>query len=318
MPDPRLYFQAIGSAALISMIIVLAIGSRRASISWWNTACVLGISFGLASGCYALALRPVWPPASALDRLLVVVVPAALLIEWIAGFQSVPVAATRLLRIILAIAAPRILLHGSVYLSGADAWTFGQAAATIAVCGLLLAGVWGLLLLLSDRSGGVSIPFALCLAIQSSGMTVMMAGYINGGAAAYLFAATLVGATLGLWLITRRRDTSDNETDCANFNSPTILGIGTVSLFGLLFIGLFFGRISTATALTILLAPLLCWATEVPPLKNHNRWIAGTLRLALVATPLVVVLIMAKYEFEREMSPLLGNSAVPASFSDFF
>ena len=114
-----------------------------------------------------------------------------------------------------------------------------QAGTALAVCAALLVALWGLLSWLAERSPGVSIPFALHLATQSAGLTVMMAGYIKGGAAAIPLVATLMTATIGARLITNRFGSP------AKFDAPAILGIGVVGLFGLLFVGRFFGRLST-------------------------------------------------------------------------
>jgi hypothetical protein len=127
----------------------------------------------------------------------------------------------------------------------------------------------------------------------------MMAGYIKGGAAAFPLAATLVATTIGARLIAKRSGV------------PASIGIGVVGLFGLLFIGRFFGRLSTGSALAMLLAPLLCWATEAPLLRHRKPWLVGSLRLALVAIPLLVVLAAAKRDFDRDMAPLLGKAQAP-------
>src|SRR5438270_569729 len=55
------------------------------------------------------------------------------------------------------------------------------------------------------------------------------------------------------------------------------LGIGVIGLFGLLFVGRFFGGLSTARALAVFFAPLLCWVSEIPQLRGRKPWlIAGT------------------------------------------
>ncbi|HVW38082.1 MAG TPA: hypothetical protein VHB99_12280, partial [Pirellulales bacterium] len=59
------------------------------------------------------------------------------------------------------------------------------------------------------------------------------------------------------------------------------------------------------------LAPLLCCATESPPLRHRPRWLKGAVRLALAAIPLAIVLAFAKLEFDREMRPLLGVDRPP-------
>lgn len=308
MPEPLLYLKAMGAATIVSAMVVLAIvGVRRcASTAWLNSACVLGIGLGLVVGYHMLSLRTAWPPVNGLDRFLTIVVPAVLGIELIAGFQCVPRWVAWFLRLSLAAMIPRILLHGSVYLSGsANVWTLRQIVTGLVLSGVLLASLWALLSWLSQRSPGVSIPLTLCLTIQCAGLTVMMTGYIKGGAAAFPFAATLAATTIGARLITKR---SCAPTDVV---APAILGIGVVGLFGLLFIGRFFGRLSTACALVMLLAPLLCWITETPRLRHRKPWLVGSLRLILVAIPLVVVLVVAKRHFDRDMAPLLGK--IPAS-----
>ncbi len=308
MPEPLLYLKAMGAAALVSALFVLALaGVRRpASAAWLNSACVLGMGLGLAVGCCVLPLRWAWPPANGLDRFLTIAVPAALGIELIAGFQCVPRWAAWFLRMSLATTIPGILLHGSVYLNGSgNDWPLWRVVTALMLSGALLAGVWVLLSWLSRRSPGVSIPLALCLTTQCAGLTVMMAGYIKGGAAAFLLVATLLATTIAVGLIAKRAG-SPSIVD-----APAILGIGVIGLFSLLFIGLFFGRLSTGGALVLLLAPLLCWATETPLLRHRKPWIVGSLRLVLVAIPLVVVLAVAKRDFDRDMAPLLGKG--PAS-----
>ena len=308
MPDPLLSLKAMGAAAIVSAMIVLAMvrARRHASMTWLNLSCVVAIGLGLVVGYGVLSLRLAWPPVNGLDRFLTITVPLALGIELIAGFQNVPRWVAWLLRMSLAATIPRILLHGSVYLSGsADGWTRWQTGAALVVCGALLAGVWSLLSWLSRRSPGISIPMAICLPILCAGLTVMMAGYIKGGVAAFPLVATLVATTIGARLMTKR------SIALANFSAPAIVGVGVVGLFGLLFLGRFFGRLSTGYALAMLLAPLLCWVTEIPRLRHRQPWLLGSLRLVLVAIPLLVVLAAAKRNFDRDMAPLLGK--IPAS-----
>lgn len=298
MPEPQLYLQAMGAAAFASAMFVLAMAWVRRSIdaTWLNSASVLGIGLGLVVGYYVLSFRLIWPPMNGLDRFLTIALPAVLTVELISGLHRVPRRIAWSLRLILSAGMPRILLHDSVYLSN---WTLWQAVIALAVCGALLVGLWSLLSCLSKRCPGVSIPLALCLTIQCVGLTVMMAGYIKGGAAAFPLAATLLGTVLGAKLVEKLLGVP------VNFGTPAILGIGVVGLFSLLAIGWFFGRLTTSSALAMLLAPLLCWVTETPLLKHRKPWLVGSIRLALVAIPLVVVLSLAKCDFDRNMAPLL-------------
>ncbi len=319
MPEPLLYLQAMGAAAIVSATIVLAmvvalakcVALRRKAhalgelgdTTWLSFSCVVGIGVGLVVGYGMLSLRLVWPPEKGLDRFLTISVPLVLGIELIAGFQKVPRWVAWLFRMSLAATMPRLLLHGSVYLSGTtEGWPPWQAATALVVSGALLACVWSLLSWLSERSPGNSIPLALCLPILCAGLTVMMAGYIKGGVAAFPLVATLAATTIVARLITTR------SVAQANFRATAIIGVGVVSMFGLLFVGHFFGRLSTSHALAMLLSPLLCWVTELPRLRHQKSWLLGSLRLVLVAIPLLFVLAAAKRDFDRKMAPLLGES----------
>jgi hypothetical protein len=299
MPDPRLYLLAMAASVIASLLFVLATAAltRPANATGLNIASISGIGFGLAVGYKILALNLVWPPTNGLDRLLLLIVPITIGIELLAGFPYIPQWIAWLMRICLAAAAPRILLHGSVYLIGQgsdrDVW---QSSAQLVLCSLFLIGTWRLMALLSVRLPGISIPVALAMTTQCAGLTIMMAGYIKGGAATIPLAAVLVGTTVGTYLM--RKATNLRGT----------IGIGVVGLFGVLFIGRFFGRLSTLCALTLLLAPLLLWTLEIPLFRHRKPWIVGVSRLLLVAIPLAVVLILAKQDFDLKMGPLLSQS----------
>ena len=294
------------TTAIVSAVAILAMASLRqsAGMTWLNSFSVVGIGVGLSVGYRVLALQLAWPPVSSLDRFLTLVIPAAAAIELVAGFDSVAKWFAWFLRVILAAATPRILLHDSVYLSDSDfTWSLWEASATLTCCGVLIAALWSLLAWLHSRSPGVSIPLALSLTVQCAGITVMLAGYIKGGAAAFPLAATLTTTTGVVWLFKKR---SGNPTEICEFG---IIGIGVVGLSSLLIIGRFFGGLSTYSALTIQLAPLLCWATEIPYLRHRNRWIVDLIRLLLVAIPLLWILAEAKSHFDRDMAPLLTRAA---------
>jgi hypothetical protein len=135
----------------------------------------------------------------------------------------------------------------------------------------------------------------------------MLAGYIKGGAAAIPFVATLLAVTIALRVVTKTATSRVKIEKPDHYLAAGIVGIGVVSLFGLLFVGHFFGDISQTPAITMLFAPLLCWVTEIPPLRNRRPWFVASCRLALVAIPLIIIIIAAKRDFDREMSPLLEN-----------
>ena len=297
MPDPILFMKAMAAAAGVSAAVALAIVfSRRPSgVARINAAAVMAIGFGLLAGYWVLNLLPNWPPAVALDRFFIVVLPAALGIELIAGFPRVPRAAAWLLRIILAGATPWVLLHGSKYLADSVGETsIGQALKYMALGGGLLIVVWGLLTWLSLRSPGVSPPVVLSETSLFGGVSVMLSGYTSGGEAALPLAASLAAVAGVLWLFSRSEASAGS------------LGIGVVGLFGVLFLGQFFGELSTGRALAVFLAPLVCWLTELPWLRNLKPWKIGAIRIALVAIPLLIVVALAKRDFDRNMEANSG------------
>lgn len=296
MPDPVLYLEAMSAALGVSAIIALALGWTRspATATRLNVACTLGLNVGLIVGYLVLRMRPAWPPTNGLGRCLLIILPAVCSLELLANLSTIPRRAVWLLRGMLSLAIGRVLLHNSVYLSGQNSeWTAGQAGIVLCVCGVLLAAEWSLLVKLSQRSPGTSLPLALAMSIQCGGIAVMLAGYVSGGAAAIPIAAAIAGCALVAGLM--RTST----------NLEGVVGIGTVSLFSLLFVARFFGKVSTEAALAMMLAPLLCWGGELPWLKHRNRWVVGGIRLMLVFIPLLVVLMMAKLKFNRETLPLL-------------
>jgi len=308
MPDSTVYMEAMGAAVIVSTVWLLAMSavrtlSNRPSL---RLSCLGALAGGLVVGYGMLPLNLAWPPRNGLERLLTLVIPAALLVELVAGCQRVPTAIAWLLRLSLCLSLPRILLHDSVYLSGSDrVWDVWQASGVLTICGLMVWGMWISLACLSDRSPGVSVPLALPMATVCSGVTVMLAGYVKGGAAAFPMAAVLLATTLAAACVSKRAGQTHNP------GLAPIIAIGVVGLFGLVFIGRFFGEVSTGRALGLLLAPHLCWTTECLGLRYQKPWLVGPLRLLLVAIPLIAVLVLAKRDFDREMAPLLANLRQP-------
>ena len=300
MPDPLLYLQATLATAIVSAVIVLAMAGwwRRGSPVWLNGVSVWAVVIGLTVGYGMLGFRAVWPPVTGLNRLLLIVVPITLGFEWISGWTERPVWIFPIVRTGLALAIPRILLHDSVYLNGTDhPWSMGMVTTILCFSGLLLAGVGALIRSLSRRSGGFAIPMALGLTTLCAGLVLMMSGYLKGGTAALPLAATVIstsvsGAVIAKWM-------KGPEASCS------AAAIGIVGLFGLLFIGRFFGRLSSVCAIILFLVPLLCWVTELPQLRHRNPRLLEIVRLLLVAIPLSTVLVLAKRDFDRNMGLLL-------------
>jgi hypothetical protein len=303
MPDPVLFIKAMAASAAVSAAVALALiaWSKPAGAARVNTAAILAITLGLLVGYRVLGLLPGWPPTVALDRFFIVVLPSALGIELVAGFQHIPKWAAWLLRITLAGATPQILLHGSTYLTDpAGETNIGQSFAYMGLGGGLLAVVWGLMAWLSRRSPGISLPLVISETALLSGVGVMLSGYTSGGEAALPLAASLAAVAGVLWLFSK-------PEACVG-----TVGIGVVGLFGVLVLGRFFGELSTGRALAVFVAPLLCWLTELPWLRKRKPWKIGVMRIALAAIPLLIVVALAKRDFDRNMEANSGYAATPA------
>ena len=299
MPDLFLYLSALALATGGGAVAALAVAGPRppASAARTKAACVLAVGAGLALGGSVLRLPISWPPASGLGRLLVLVLPVALGIELLSAYAAVPRWLAWCGRLALAMSSGPMLLHASVYVAGdKPQWSAMQAASVHVLSGGLLTCVWAPLTWLSRRAGDVAIPLALAQTALCGGLAMMLSGYVSGGAAGLLVAGALTGCVVASGM---------RKFPSGSFEGA--IGVGIVALFGLLFIGHFFGRLSTGRTLAIFLAPLLGWITELPALRRQPVWRVCVLRLVLVAIPLIAVLVLAKRDFDRDLLPLLAR-----------
>ena len=311
MPEPILYLKAFLAVVVASAIVLLALRLvvRDATDCVAAAAGVAAISVGLMAGYDVLLFSWTWSPVNALNRFLMIVLPATLIVELLTAVLHTGVHSRYVmivLRVTLYACAGRILLHDSVYLSGVDsdsgdAWTMTRTVATL--CGGFggLIVVWSLLSRLSRRSASCSITLSLAMAVVCTGLATMMAGYIKGGVAAIPLAAALVGVALVSPFLTTGLD------DPGKPYLQGAIGIGVVGLFSLLCIGHYFGQLRGLHAAVIFLTPLLCWMSEIPGPASAPPLQKLTLRLIAVTIPLAAVLFVARQDFDRKMAPLLAG-----------
>src|SRR5205814_2274626 len=79
----------------------------------------LGAGVGFLLGVFVLGLWPKWPPKEDADRFLLVLLPAAVLVELVAAVPLLPRWVAWLGRLTVAGFAAPVLLHGSIYLTDA-------------------------------------------------------------------------------------------------------------------------------------------------------------------------------------------------------
>ncbi|MES1213135.1 MAG: hypothetical protein ABUL64_00975 [Singulisphaera sp.] len=253
----------------------------------------LGIGVVLVGGLAghaALGLWPRWPPAGALDRFLILGLAAAVCLE---------LAVTRLknrpgLRIALEVVGALLLcewlLHRSVYLQN----SLSEQAILLGTSAVVLVLVHETSIRLAARAEPGSLPLAIAATLAASGALIMMAGYLKGGAAALPWAAAIVGTVLGV-SVTRSR-----------IDLQGVAGLGIFILFSLLFIGLYFGRLTMVLTLVLMFAPLSGWIIEHRAFASWSGWRKELLRFSLVVATLLAILTIGKGKFDREMRPLLG------------
>ncbi|WP_372717208.1 hypothetical protein [Novipirellula sp.] len=307
MPEPLLYVKSFAVALITSAVWVLVITRlRREQTTNLNRISTPAIGVGMAIGLMVMKVQWAWPLASALDRFLTIILPAVICIQWIAAARCTPLWLTWLMRLCLVAALPRILLHQSVYLIDSDETPLWQSYLTMVICSGVLAVVWYSLCRLSKRSvESVSIPISLCVSLQSAGVCVMLAGYLKGGAVTIPITAAVIGTAISASVMMRNR----GEAKLA-FHSDALIGIAVVSLFSVLFFGHFFGRITMTSALAMMIAPTLCWVTELRGVQPASPWRAAVFRITTVTLLLLVVLVQAKRNFDRSFAPLLKNQEI--------
>lgn len=344
MPDPFELVKAAIASTVASVLIIIGcrvvMGKRAKLLS--DVCCVMALGGGLWAGYYALEFAWTWLPANALNRFLTIILPVSLIVELLAAIAAainnslrkshderkttfgarychyaglLSQSASRILmiaRFLLFAFAGRILLHESVYLNEAsdDGWSTEKQSAILLVAVIVLLSAWFALTQLSRRAPPINIVFSLSLAICSAGCSTMMAGYIKGGTAALPLAAALLGAALASPLLMNSGQAGGTQSGSSLVLSGTI-GVGLIGLFGLLWIGRFFGQLTNADATVMFFAPMLCWIGELPVFSAKTAKQKKIICLFAVAIPLAVVLWIAKSEFDRKMAPLLADVFVP-------
>lgn len=292
MPDPVVYLLAV-SASLAAGVICGLVANRclaRSRSSYSRIVSLFGIGLSVFLGYLLLRFQFAWPPAKALDRFLVVILPATFIVEIAAGNPRVHPELVRFLRLVLMATTARILVHDSVYVhSDGNEWSALQLAFLLIVSSVLLAAVWMSMLSLLQCTSDISVPITLAMTILAAGLVVMLAGYLKGGAASFPIASALFGVAV----------VCRNRADVQG-----MIGIGVMSLFSVLFIGRFFGGVTTTTAVVVFVSPLMCWIVELPGFRPRKPWQVVALRLGLVAIPLLIVLAIAKRDFDRGLGPL--------------
>jgi hypothetical protein len=312
MPDPIELLKAMGMAAATAAAMLGIFGWpwRKGRLTWVDAGWALGVPAGFFLGCWAIGIRPHWPPREDLDRLLALLIPAALAVELIAAIPKVPRWLIWPLRLVIVAGGARVLLHGSGYITdlagpATSEWSPAQTWMIFSGLAAIEAAVWVCLDLLARRAPGSSVPLSLAIVIAGSAVTVMLSGYSTGGQVGLPLTAALVGSTIAVALLPR------------SVPKTAQLGVPIVGLFSLLVIGRFFGQLTTAHAILLVLAPLMGWVPELIYPRRLPSWARGLMRLVLVGSLVAAVLVHAQRKFDHDFQSPSGSGSKEPSFEDY-
>jgi hypothetical protein len=298
MPDVKALLEAVLAAGGLAAAVLLAFAwpwkAPKPMLVAAGGAIAIGAAFFV--GCLDLGLSPHWPPREAADRLIFIVLPAAVLAEIVAALLSQRRWLACIPRALVAVPSGWILLQGSVYLansasvSTSDSWSPGEKWLYLGgmAAGLLFA--WLSLGRLAARSPSRAIPLSLAMTAGAAGITIMLSGYATGGQLGVPLSAALAAAAFASFAVAKPLEWRG------------AIGVGVVMLFGLLVLGRFFGDLTTLHATLLFIAPLLAlgWAAEAPVIKKLRAWQRAAIQLLLVAILLSIVVFRAQRKFAAD------------------
>jgi hypothetical protein len=313
MPDPLQILEAIALAGALAALVLVP-------FKWWRSPRrapadvgeVVGIGAGFALGCGWLAVRLHWPPREDVDRLLLILLPAASAVEIVIAFVGRRAWIGWLLRFVIGAAAAPILLYGSIYLAdaagpGTREWAPAYAMVILLALAAALAANWGFLALLVQRASSRSVAIAVAIACTGAAVTIMLSGYATGGQIGLPLAAALAGVTVASLRLT------------GGATSDGALSVGIVGLFGLVVMGFYFGALRFGLACLLFFAPLLAWLSELPYISRLNRKLLAFGRIVLIGAAVGAAVAIAARDFARESSQGTPSPGEPSiqDYMDF-
>src|ERR1700730_9235772 len=113
MPDPLQILTAMALAFALAAIALFASSWlwSKPGLRFRAVGEVIAIGIRFAAGCWWLGARPHWPPREDLDRLLLIVLPAAGAVEIFAALLGPRPCVRQPLRLVVAAAAAPVVLY---------------------------------------------------------------------------------------------------------------------------------------------------------------------------------------------------------------
>ena len=351
MPDPISYLKAAIAAVVASAVIVLAfrLVMRKSVQSIAAVIGVLAVGVGAVTGYGVLQFSWTWPPANGLNRFLMIVLPATVIVELLAavsgrawlpsrdqqlgrslafpsgdadrerpGVRILMNSATKRVgslfafgfRLALYASVGRILLHDSVYLG--DVGSGNPDAWTFAQTVTRFGNSFVVLIAVWSLLCRLSERSAVASINLSFAVTILCTGLVTmmaGYIKGGAAAIPLAAALAGTTLASPLLAKGSGGSDKGSIQGT--IGIGVIGLFSLLCIGHYFGQLTGLRAIVLFLTPLLCWVSELPKLRSRSPWQKSGVRLIAVTIVLAAVLFVAKQDFDRKMAQLLVSVSSP-------
>ena len=300
MPDPITILWAMAAAGAVTAL-VLVIWSRLRNSAAAAVGWPLAVGLGFVAGAAMLGFRPRGVLATDQERFVLVVVPLAVAVEsWIA-ITPRSVVQMALARGMAAMSCGPLLLLGSVYLTGGGGgWSPAERVFFLFGLGIVILVPWLALASLQQRRPDSTILLTMAATSLAAGVTTMLSGYASAGQLALPLAATLAVAA-GVVLL------------AASPRASGAVGVGWICLASLVFIGRFFGSLTTLHGVLLGIAPLISWLGEYRPLCLWPNWLRRLLPLTLVLLLLGMVVWQAQQRFQTHSgSPVPGAAPAPS------
>jgi hypothetical protein len=157
---------------------------------------------------------------------------------------------------------------------------------------------------LQKRRPDPTISLSLAATSLAAGITTMLSGYASAGQLALPLAATLAAAALAV-------------PAAARDHGPGAVGVGWICLAGVLFIGRFFGSLTTTHAVLLGATPLVCCLAEYRPLRCWSAWPRRLSLLMLALLILGPVVWQAQQRFRMHSGSLVPGATPTPSVQDY-
>lgn len=292
MPDPIVMLKAIAVAVVTSWAIIWIAG-RFAGRIGSRLGSSLGVGLGILAGARMLGLISRIPPQDALDRFLLLLIPAVVLTDSITQDRIRVV-----LRLIVAACVTPLIVYHTVYVTdlvgpGSRQWSPGLTAVLYTISALALFLAWTAVTRSATQSGR-SMAVAVSGIAAGAALTVMLSGYASGGQLGLPLAASA-----GVLLIVGGRHPNSG------------LGVVAVGLFGLLVVSRLFAGLTTLNAVllfsSMLLACLPDLAANLPVRMRPGPRLRTTLRVILPLVTVAGTLFLAQHKFTQDSASQPGE-----------